>query len=60
MAENRRRNNPSEMTVTEQIAQVKEQICDEFCKYTDNKKHGRICQETLEAICEHDCPLRKL
>ena len=57
MAENRRRNNPSEMKITEQISQIKEVMCDKFCKYTDN---GRICQETLDAICEHDCPLRKL
>lgn len=57
MSQNRRRNNPQDMTITEQILKAKEEICDKFCKYTDN---GRICQETLDAICEHDCPLRKL
>lgn len=57
MAENRRRNNPSEMTVTEQIAEVKEQICDRFCRYRNDKM---ISQENLDAICEFDCPMRKL
>lgn len=57
MAQNRRRNNPSEMTVTEQIAQVKEQMCDSFCRYRNDKL---ISQETLDAICEHDCPMKKL
>ena len=57
MAENRRRNNPWDMTIPEQLAQVKEQMCDRFCKYRNNKL---ISQETLSAICEFDCPLRKL
>ena len=60
MAENRRRNNPSEMTVTEQIAEVKEKMCDRFCRYTNIKKRGEISQETLEDICDHDCPLNSL
>lgn len=57
MAENRRRNNPLDMTVTEQIIKVREEMCDRFCKYRNDKL---ISQETLSAICEFDCPLRKL
>ena len=57
MQELRRRTNPDDMTVIEQLINVKEQICDKFCKYRNEKM---ISQETLDAICEHDCPMRKL
>ena len=57
---NRRRNNPAEMSVTEQILKVKETMCYEFCKYTDVRRRGEVSQETLDSICEYDCPLNKL
>lgn len=60
MAENRRRNNPLEMTLSEQILKAKETMCREYCKYTDVKRRGQISQETLDEICEYDCPLNKL
>lgn len=57
MGENQRRNNSNDMTVTEQIIKVREEMCDRFCKYRNDKL---ISQETLDAICEFNCPLRKL
>lgn len=60
MAENRRRRNPNDMTLSEQILKAKETMCNEYCKYTDVKRRGEISQETLDDICEYDCPLNKL
>ena len=57
MAENRRRRNPNDMTLSEQILKAKETMCSEYCKYTDLKRRGEISQETLDVICEYDCPL---
>lgn len=60
MSENRRRNNPIDMTLTEQILKVQEEMCNEYCKYTDVKRRGLISHETLDTICKYDCPLNKL
>ena len=60
MTENRRRRNPNDMTLSEQILKAKETMCREYCKYTDVKRRGEIIQETLDDICEYDCPLNKL
>lgn len=60
MEHNRRRNNPIEMTLSEQILKAKSEMCREYCKYTDVKRRGEISQETLDDICEYDCPLNKL
>ena len=60
MAEDRRRNNPIDMTLSEQILKAKEEMCRDYCRYTNIKKRGEISQETLEDICDHDCPLNKL
>lgn len=49
-----------EREADEKLVKIRKQICDEFCKYTDNRKHGRINQETLDETCEYDCPLSKL
>lgn len=57
---NQRRNNPLDMTVTEQIIKVREEMCDGYCKYPDVRKHGLISQESFEAVCKYDCPLNKL
>ena len=35
---NQRRNNPLDMTVTEQIIKVREEMCDGYCKYPDVRK----------------------
>ena len=54
-----RRNNPEDMTVTEHLHKIKEEICDNICK--SREKGGRLySQEQLDEVCEHDCPLRKL
>lgn len=60
MAQNRRRNNPVDMTLSEQILKAKEIMCNDFCRYTDHRKRGDCSQELLDDICEHDCPLNKL
>ena len=60
MNENRRRNNPADMTLTEMIIKAREEMCSGYCRYTDLKKRGQIRQETFDAICNYDCPLRKL
>lgn len=45
---------------TEQIVKTRKKICDDFCKYTHEKYHGRITQEALNEICDIDCPMSKL
>lgn len=57
---NQRRNNPAEMTVTEQILKIREEICDNYCKYRDLVSQKQISQKTFETVCEYDCPLRKI
>lgn len=53
--QNRRRNNKADMTVCEQICQVKEEICDKYCKFPSIAPK----QEHLDNICR-TCPLNKL
>ena len=61
MSRNRRRNNPQDMTICEQLEKIKEGVCDDICKYRNSKEYrGILSQESLEEICEHDCPLNKL
>ena len=57
---NQRRNNTAEMTLTEQILKIREEICDDYCRYKDLVKSGQISKETFEAVCDYDCPLNKL
>ena len=57
---NQRRNNPAEMTLTEQISKVREEMCDNYCKYRDSVSQKQISQETFTTVCEYDCPLRKI
>lgn len=56
---NRRRNNPLEMTIMEQIEKVKEDCCEENCKHLEKARSGHISNEELGVICE-ECPLSKL
>ena len=58
--QNRRRNNPQDMTLCELVIKAREEICEGYCKYKDARKSGRISQGTLDAICKYDCPMRKL
>ena len=60
MAENRRRNNPDDMTVSEMLLKAKEEVCDNICKYRNSKEYrGMYSQEALDEICE-ECPLNKI
>lgn len=59
--ENQRRNNPAEMTIHEQLEKIKEEVCDDICKYRNSKDYrGKLSQESFEEICKYDCPLNKL
>lgn len=60
MDQNRRRNNPQDMTLEEQIIKAREEACDSICKYKDQRKHGKLSQQTLDEICKNDCPFKKL
>ena len=46
--------------LTNKIIEARKRMCEEFCRYTHEKPHGKITQETLEEICDLDCPLSKL
>ena len=60
MSQNSRRNNPQDMTLEEQFIKAREEVCDSICKYMDQRKHGKLSQQTLDEICKHDCPLKNL
>lgn len=51
-----RKNNKLDMTVREQLEQIKAEICDKYCKYTN---FVELEPDELEKECEY-CPLRKL
>lgn len=46
--------------LTNKIIEARKRMCEEFCRYTHEKHHGNITQETLEEICDLDCPLSKI
>ena len=50
-----RKNNKEDMTIGEQIAAVREKICDEYCKWPFITE----TQADLNEICAQ-CPLNKL
>lgn len=58
-----RRNNIADMTITEQIEKIKEDICDGYCKYPEQtRKEHKDAEEAYEALlekCGH-CPLCRL
>lgn len=59
MSRNRRRNNPQDMTICEQLEKIKEEVCDRYCKYTSENRNGILGDYFFEDICNH-CPLNKL
>ena len=59
MAEHRRRKNKAEMSIIEQLESVREEICDDYCKYTAHKNYGTISAEALNERCQ-GCPLTRL
>lgn len=65
-----RRNNPAEMSISEQIESIKAEICDKYCKWPEEIKKGitvtdnPVSAEEDEAAamdwtCSH-CPLTRL
>lgn len=59
-----RHNNKAEMTVGEIIEDVKEQICDDYCKYTEQyracfKDPDEAQQRLMADMCEY-CPMCRL
>lgn len=44
----------------EQLTKAREEVCQEYCKYTNGKEYRGISQEELEEICNKDCPLGKI
>ena len=59
-----RQNNKADMTVTEQIEAIKEQICDDYCKHTEAylscyKDPDEAQQKLLADMCNF-CPLTRL
>ena len=59
-----RKHNKEDMTIPEQIAAVREKICDEVCKYTEQylgcyKDPDEAQERLLADICQY-CPMREL
>ena len=59
-----RKHNKEDMTIPEQIAAVREKICDEDCKYTEQylgcyKDPDEAQERLLADICQY-CPMREL
>lgn len=42
------------------IIEAREKICKDFCKYTSKEYVGLLTQDSLDNICNYDCPLGKL
>lgn len=59
MSEHRRRKNIAEMSIIEQLESVREEICDDYCRFTDLKCRGIMTAELLNEKCE-GCPLTRL
>ena len=56
-----RRKNIADMTITEQIESIKEQMCNDYCKYPDTwdaEKEG--CELWDSDLCAKECPLNRL
>ena len=51
-----RKNNKLDMTIIEQLEQIKAEICDKYCKYTN---FVELEPDELEKECEY-CPFTKL
>ena len=56
-----RKNNKMDMTIAEQMAVVREKMCDEYCKYPAQfaDEHDNEAIEQLMEICNF-CPLKAL
>ena len=59
-----RKNNPSRMTVVEQLVKIREDVCVYACKYREDaqERHGgdmTMVRLEVQRYC-HDCPLAKV
>ena len=59
-----RKHNKEDMTIPEQIAAVREKLCDDYCKYTEQylgcyKDPDEAQERLLADICQY-CPMREL
>lgn len=58
-----RKNNKLDMTIIEQLEQIKEKMCDEYCIYRSmafsTNKDVDAAEEYLAGYCE-ECPLNEL
>lgn len=58
-----RKNNLEDMTVIEQIENIKEKICDDYCKYREDafskNKDTDKAEDYLLDYCDN-CPVRRL
>lgn len=59
-----RHNNRADMTITEIIEDVKENICEDYCKYTEQylscyKDPDEAQEKLLADMCQY-CPLTRL
>lgn len=59
MDQNRRRNNPQDMTIYEQIEKIKEEVCTRYCRYSLRNRNGHMSNKLLDDTCNR-CPLNKL
>lgn len=50
------------MTIIEQLNQLREQICDDYCKYSEEIRQAATDKEYEELLSEHcdSCPLNML
>lgn len=60
MRKNQRRSNPQDMTVTEMLDKIAENICDNYCKYRYMMDKKILSPQQFEHLCDNDCPLRRL
>lgn len=58
-----RKNNKQDMTIVEQLEQIKEKMCEEYCIYRSmafsTNKDVDAAEEYLAEYCE-ECPLNEL
>ena len=58
-----RKNNKADMTIVEQLEQIKEKMCDEYCIYRSmafsTNKDVDAAEEYLAEYCK-DCPMNNL
>ena len=54
-----RKNNKKDMTITEQLERVKDQICIDYCKFRHGMKIEIITCDELVEICK-TCPMNEV